>query len=93
MVLHNVKSFDFGNAEIIIVEHEVRKQGFKHHKAVVRIKGTVEPMYMKNEVIDLISKYMGYDPLRVGIYGSRISIDKGNDYFELHWQTGSKEKN
>ena len=81
----------FGSAKVLIERHEIYKQGFLSHRATIRIMdGSIDPIHMENELIDLVSKQMGFDPLVYGVYGSRVAIKKDqNNLFGLFWSTGT----
>lgn len=84
--------FPFGQATVAILSHRTRKQGLIHHMSDIRIQGEVQKTYLKNEVIDLVSRAVDFCPLQFPIRGSRVVIEKGFNHFELHWQTESGRK-
>lgn len=82
----------FGNSKVVILAHGTYKQGFINHRATIWImEGSIEDVYLKNEVLDLISKHVGYDPIKTGIYGSRTVIKKEGvkNQYGLYWSTGT----
>jgi hypothetical protein len=81
--------FPFGEAKVAILNHRMTKEGLVHHRADIRIKGRIQVTYIRNEIIDLVSRALEFDPLTFQIVGSRVAIEKGYNYYELHWNTTS----
>jgi hypothetical protein len=84
--------FPFGQEKVRILNHRTEKLGLIHHKADIRTSRGISKVFLKHEVIDLVSRALGHCPLEVGIYGSRVVLEKGNNHYELHWNTGSGRK-
>lgn len=83
----------FGQEKIVILNHRTTKQGLIHHKADIRTTNGVKKFYLKHEIIDLVSQALEFDPLTFEIVGSRIAIEKGLNFYELHWNTTSGRGN
>lgn len=85
--------FPFGQERIAVLSHRSIKQGLIHHIADIRTTSGVKKAYLKNEIIDLVSKALEFDPLTFRIVGARVVIEKGLNHYEIHWNTTSgKEK-
>jgi hypothetical protein len=82
-------TFPFGQVTIGVLSHRTQKQGLIHHIADIRTSGKVEKTYLKHEVIDLVSRALDFCPLSHPIRGSRVVIEKGHNFYELHWNTES----
>jgi hypothetical protein len=81
--------FPFGQAKVRVLSHRKVNQGLIHHIADIRIGGNVQRTYLGNEIIDLVSRSVGFCPLKTKIIGSRVVIERGVNFYELHWQTES----
>jgi hypothetical protein len=71
------------------LNHRSTKQGLIHHVADIRTTVGLKKIYLKNEIIDIVSQALEFDPLIFRIVGSRVAIEKGLYYYELHWNTTS----
>ncbi|QFG05725.1 hypothetical protein 035JT001_58 [Bacillus phage 035JT001] len=85
------KQVRFGKAEIVILSQ--RKTLFSDntgYKVTAMVKkGTVEGVYLANEIIDLLAIEVGCNPLHNAIYDRAVFMKEGG-VFDAYW-TSPKE--
>ncbi|QFG05370.1 hypothetical protein 055SW001_58 [Bacillus phage 055SW001] len=86
------KKIRFGNAEIAILSDRTTFfSGFTAYKVTAKIsKGTVEGVYMANEVIDLIAVEVGCNPLHNAIFDRAVFMREGG-VFDAYWTSPQEE--
>ena len=91
-VASNSKPFVyFGGSKVEILRHEIHNhESITSHRATIAIQnGLIERVYLANEVLDLVSRILGYDPLNHYILGLRVATvkDETAKVYGLHWST------
>ena len=79
----------FGGSKVEILRHEIHKhESITSHRATISVEnGAIERVYLANEVLDLVSRNLGYDPLNHYILGLRTVTEKDSKEYGLHWST------
>ncbi len=79
----------FGSSKVAILKHQIHNfnQITSHRATISVLNGQIERMYLANEVLDLVSKKMGFDPIKNHVLGSRVVTDKAAGEYGLYWAT------
>lgn len=79
----------FGSSKVAILKHQIHiSRDITSHRATISVaNGQIEKMYLANEVLDLVSKKMGFDPIEYYVLGLRVVTEKDCGEYGLYWAT------